>query len=66
MRAQAPQTYVRVVQGQPLSTADVKALARAGVSDDVIISQIQGSHTVFHLSAADIIDLQAGICSRPG
>ena len=57
LRAQAPQTYVRVVQGQPLSIADVKAMARAGVSDDVIISQIQGSHTVFNLSAADIIDL---------
>ena len=57
LRAQAPQTYVRVVQGQPLSTADVKAMARAGVSDDVIISQIQGSHTIFHLSSADIIDL---------
>ena len=57
LRAQAPQSYVRVVQGQPLSTADVKALARAGVSDDVIIAQIQGSHTAFNLSAADIIDL---------
>jgi len=57
LRAQAPQTYVRVDQGQPLATADVKALAKAGVSDDVIISQIRNSHTVFHLSAADIIDL---------
>ena len=57
LRAQAPQTYVRVVQGQPLSTADVKAMAKAGVSDDVIIAQIQGSHTAFNLSAADIIDL---------
>jgi uncharacterized protein YcfJ len=57
LRAQAPQSYVRVVQGQSLSIADVKALAKAGVSDDIIISQIQGSHTAFHLSAADIIDL---------
>ena len=57
LREQAPQTYVRVEQGQPLGTADVKALAKAGVSDDVIIAQIQNSHTVYHLSAADIIDL---------
>ena len=65
LRAQAPQSYVRVVQGQPLSTADVKALAKAGVSDDVIISQIQGSHTAFHLSAADIIDLHnSGVSDR--
>ena len=57
LRAQAPQTYVRVEQGQPLQVADVKAMAQAGVSDDVIISQIISSHTVFHLSASDIIDL---------
>jgi outer membrane lipoprotein SlyB len=65
LRAQAPQSYVRVVQGQPLSTADVKALAKAGVSDDVIISHIQGSHTAFQLSAADIIDLHnSGVSDR--
>ena len=58
LRAQAPQTYARVDQGQPLSVADVKALAKAGISEDVIISQIGNSHTVYHLSAADIIDLR--------
>lgn len=58
LRAEAPQTYVKVDQGQPLQVTDVKALAKAGVSDDVIISQIQTSHTVYHLSATDIIDLR--------
>jgi hypothetical protein len=58
LREQAPQTYVRVDQGQPLGVADVKALAQAKVSDDVIISQIRNSHTVYHLSASDIIDLR--------
>lgn len=58
LRAEAPLTYQRVEQGQPLSIGDVKALAKAGISEDVIISQIQASHTVFHLSAADIIDLR--------
>ena len=29
LRAQSPQTYVRVDQGQPLNVADVKALAAA-------------------------------------
>jgi hypothetical protein len=48
LRAQAPQTYTRVEQGQPLAVADVKALAKAGVSEDVITSQIQNSHTVYH------------------
>ncbi len=58
LREEAPQTYVRVDQGQPLSVADVKALAKAGISEDIIINQIKSSHTVFHLSVADIIDLR--------
>ena len=65
LRQEAPQTYARVDQGQPLSVADVKALAQAGVSDDVIISQIRNSHTVYHLSAADIIDLRNAGVSNP-
>jgi hypothetical protein len=65
LRQQAPQTYVRVDQGQPLGVADVKALARSGINDDVIISQIRNSHTVYHLSAADIIDLRdSGVSNR--
>jgi hypothetical protein len=58
LRTQAPETYARVDQGQPLSVADVKSLAKAGISEDVIINQISISHTVFHLSTADIIDLR--------
>ena len=65
LRQQAPQTYARVDQGQPLSVADVKALAAAGVGDNVIISQIRNSHTVYHLSAADIIDLRNAGVSNP-
>lgn len=65
LRAQAPQTYGRIEQGQPLSTADIKALAKSGVSDDVIISQIRNSHTIFHLSTSDIIDLHnSGVNER--
>jgi outer membrane lipoprotein SlyB len=58
LQSQSPQTYIRVEQNQPLAVADVKALAQAKVSDDLIISQIRASHTVYHLSAADIIDLR--------
>jgi outer membrane lipoprotein SlyB len=65
LRAQAPQTYVKVDQGQPLSVADVKALAKAGISTDVIINQIRNSRTVYHLSTADIIDLRdAGVSDQ--
>ena len=50
---------------QPLGLADVKMLARSGVSDEVIISQIRNSHTVYHLSAAEILDLKdAGLSER--
>jgi uncharacterized protein YcfJ len=65
LRAQAPQTYARINQGQPLSVADVKALAKAGVGDDIIISQIKNSRTIYHLSTADIIDLRdAGVTDQ--
>ena len=65
LKAQAPQTYARIDQGTPLSIADVKALAKAGISEDVMISQIHNSRTVFHLSAADIIDLRdAGVTDK--
>jgi len=62
LRAQAPQTLQRVEQGQPLTVTDVKALSGAGISDDLIISQIRNSRTVYHLTTADIIGLKkAGV-----
>lgn len=65
LRAQAPVTYVHVQQNQPLTTADVEALVSAKVNDDTIIAQIQNSHTVYHLAAADIINLHnAGVSDR--
>ncbi len=65
LKAEAPQTYERVDQGSPLSLADVKALAKAGISEDVIVNQIKNSRTIFHLSAADIIDLRdAGVSDK--
>ena len=65
LRAQAPQTLQRVEQGQPLTVVDVKSLVKAGISDDLVISQIRNSRTVYHLSTADIIDLKsAGVSER--
>jgi hypothetical protein len=65
LKAQAPQTLQRVEQSQPLTVTDVKALAKAGLSDDLIISQIRNSRTVYHLGTADIIDLKnAGVSER--
>jgi hypothetical protein len=65
LRAQSPQTYARVDQGQPLGISDIKALSQAGINDDVIISQIRNTHTTYHLSPADIIDLHnSGVSQR--
>ncbi|MEY4386807.1 MAG: hypothetical protein RLY20_2090 [Verrucomicrobiota bacterium] len=62
LQSQSPQTFQRVEQGQPLAVADVKALARANVGDDVIISQIRNTRTVYRLSANEIIELRdAGV-----
>jgi Glycine zipper/WXXGXW repeat (2 copies) len=40
------------------SVEDVKAMTRAGVSEDVIIQQINNTHAVYHLDANAIIDLK--------
>ena len=65
LQTAAPQTWQRVQQGQPLSVEDVKALARSGVSDELIISQIHNTGTVYHLGTADIIDLKnAGVSTK--
>lgn len=63
LREEAPVTYVHVQQNQPLTVADVQALVNAKVSDDVIIAQIQNSHTVYHLTPQDIINLHSAGCS---
>jgi len=48
-----------------LSLADIKALAQSGISDEVIISQIRSTRSVFRLSTAEIIDLkESGVSQR--
>ena len=50
---------------QPMSLPDVKMLAKSGVGDEVILSQIRNSHTVYHLSAPEILDLKdAGVSEK--
>jgi hypothetical protein len=58
LRAQAPKTLERVEQGSQLRVEDVKALVQAGISDELIIDQIQNSKTIFHLTTVNIIDLK--------
>ena len=58
LRAQSPQTIQRIEQSQPLAIADVISLVKAGVSDDLVISQIRHSRTIYHLRSAEIIELK--------
>lgn len=58
LQAQAPQTLQRVEQGVALTVSDVKELVAAGIGDDLIISQIRNSRTVYHLRTADIVALK--------
>ncbi len=65
LQAQTPPVYVNVAPVQPTSLADVQAMAKAGISDDVIITQIRNSRTVYHLAAADVIGLRdAGVSEK--
>lgn len=58
LQARASQAMQRVEQHPPLTVVDVKSLVQAGISDDLVISQIRNSRTVYHLNTADIIDLK--------
>ena len=55
---QSPQPAQGGGPGQPVSVADVKALAKAGLSDEVILSQIRITQGMYHLTTAEIIDLK--------
>lgn len=58
-------TRMHVTNRQPLTIEDVKALAKAGVGDDLIISQIASTRTVYQLNTAQIIDLKnSGVNQR--
>ncbi len=60
-----PQTDAVSPQAQNLSLADIKALAKAEVADDIIISQINNTHATFSLTAQSIIDLKnAGVSEK--
>ncbi len=50
---------------QPMGLPDIKMLAKSGVSDEVILSQIRNSHSIYRLSAAEILDLKdAGVSEK--
>ena len=59
LQQQNPDTYAREQQKAPLTVADVKAMSKAGITEDTIVAKIRDSHTIFHLSANDVLDLHS-------
>jgi hypothetical protein len=51
-------TCHRIQTAQPLTLADVKVMTKLSFGPDVIIAQVRNSRTVFHMTAANIIDLK--------
>jgi WXXGXW repeat (2 copies) len=52
-------------QSPPPSVADIKMLAKGGISEEVILSQIRNSHATYRLSTTDILDLKdAGVSQK--
>ena len=53
------------LQNQSLGLADVRALAKAGLSEETILNQVRNSGVVYHLTAVEIIDLkQSGVTEK--
>ncbi len=62
MEQQSPQTLNRIDSAQQLSIADVRSMHDAGLNENVIISQIQATGSIYYLSSQEIIDLKnAGV-----
>jgi len=60
----SPAIYDKMMHGDPLSIGDVCSLARAGVSDGIIIRYIRDQGTVYALNSADFDRLKhAGVSS---
>jgi hypothetical protein len=58
----SPAVYDKMVHQDALSLWDLKALARAGVSDAIVLRYLRDQHTVYYLSSDDVTGLRkAGV-----
>lgn len=65
LEAQNPRTLRKIDHGQQLDVQDIKDMSKAGIKDDVIISQIHATNSKFYLTTADIVDLKnSGVSQR--
>jgi len=64
-RSAPPPVYYPPPPAPPPSINDIKAMSRAGMSDDAIIGQIISTHAVYNLNADALIDLHnAGVSQK--
>jgi outer membrane lipoprotein SlyB len=65
LQQSSPQTVQRIDNKQQLSIDDIKAMSKAQISDDVIISQIKATGSVFRLATDQIVSLKdVGVSQR--
>lgn len=65
MEKNSPDTVEKIDRKQQLSINDVKEMSKNGLSDNVIIGQIQATNSVFELTPSEIIDLKnEGVSQR--
>jgi len=58
LERESPRTLRKIDNREQLSIEDIKKMSRAGLSNQVIISQIDATQSVFYLSTADLIYLK--------
>jgi hypothetical protein len=64
-RSMPPPAYYPPPPGPPPSINDIKAMTKSGLSEDVIIGQINNTHAIYHLDANALIDLHnAGVSQK--
>ena len=65
MEQNSPNTMNKLDRGQQLNVQDVINMSRNGLSDEVIINQINVTKSVFHLSSNQIIEMRnQGVSER--
>ncbi len=61
----SPRTLRRIDRGEQLTLGDIKELSKNGLSNKVILEQINSTSSVFCLSEGDILDLEsAGVSQK--
>lgn len=64
LQKESNSTLKKIDRGQKLSVDDIKKMSKAGLSNSVIINQINATQSEFQLTDAEIADLKkAGVTS---